>query len=72
MSGRYRRLYRSRLDRRIAGVCGGMADYFGVDPSVVRLIFLAAGLINPSGALLAYLVMVMVIPESPLYETVEE
>ena len=72
MSDRYRRLYRSRLDRRIAGVCGGMADYFAVDPSVVRLIFLAAGLINPSGALLAYLVMVMVIPESPLLETAEE
>jgi phage shock protein PspC (stress-responsive transcriptional regulator) len=49
-----------------------MADYFAVDPSVVRLIFLGAGLINPSGALLAYLVMVMVIPESPLFETAEE
>jgi hypothetical protein len=35
-----RRLMRSRIDRKIAGVCGGMADYFDVDPTLVRVVWL--------------------------------
>ncbi|MBR4773479.1 MAG: PspC domain-containing protein, partial [Bacteroidales bacterium] len=38
----YRRLMRSTTDRRIAGVCGGIAKYLNVDPTVVRIIFLVA------------------------------
>lgn len=36
-----KRLYRSQTDKRIAGVCGGLAEYFDIDPSIVRIIFLA-------------------------------
>jgi len=36
-----KKLYRSKTDRRIAGVCGGLAEYLGIDSLVVRLIFLA-------------------------------
>lgn len=60
----YRRLYRSRRDRMIAGVCGGLADYFGVDPTWVRLIFIIFLLLGGS-AFLVYLVMWLVVPLAP-------
>ncbi|MDD5259237.1 MAG: PspC domain-containing protein [bacterium] len=36
-----KRLYRSETDRKIAGVCGGIAEYFTIDPAIVRIIFVA-------------------------------
>jgi phage shock protein C len=60
-SKNYKRLYRSRKDKMIAGVCGGLADYFKIDPSVIRIIFIAFLLFGGS-ALLVYLVMWFVIP----------
>jgi len=67
MSSEYRKLYRSRKQRMIAGVCGGLAEYFGIDPTLMRLIFIVAGLF--SGGLLAviaYLIFMIVVPEEPL------
>lgn len=59
-------LYRSRSDRWVAGVLGGVARYFSVDPTLVRLAFLAfAVFVNGGGALIAYLVMALVVPEEP-------
>lgn len=52
----YRRLYRSRTDRKIAGVCGGLAQYLNVDPTVVRIIFLILLFIG-GGGLLIYLII---------------
>jgi phage shock protein C len=61
-----KRLYRSRSNRVVAGVCGGLAEYFGVDTTVVRLAF-ALGIILGLGSLLVvYIVMVFVVPEEPL------
>lgn len=40
-----KKLYRSEKDRMIAGVCGGLADYFDVDPVVVRLLWVAVTLL---------------------------
>lgn len=61
-----KRLYRSRSDRVVAGVCGGLAQYFGLDATVVRLAF-ALGIILGLGSLLVvYIVMVFVVPEEPL------
>lgn len=57
----YKRLYRSRRDRMIAGVCGGLADYFEIDPTWVRLIFLVFLLLGGS-ALLIYLLMWLIVP----------
>ncbi len=55
-----KKLYRSN-DRKIAGVCGGLAEYINIDPTVVRLIWALAGF---SGVgLLAYLVAALIIPE---------
>lgn len=59
-----RKLYRSRSDRMLGGVCGGIAAYFNIDPTLVRL--LAVGAIFLAGsAILAYLVAWIVIPEEP-------
>ncbi len=57
-------LYRSKKDRRIAGVCGGLAEYFSVDPVFVRVAFLA--LIFAGGAgLVAYGAFWIAAPEQP-------
>jgi phage shock protein PspC (stress-responsive transcriptional regulator) len=44
-----KRLYRSRKERKIGGVCGGLAEYFGLDPMVVRVIFVLAALVWGAG-----------------------
>jgi phage shock protein C len=64
MSSPYRKLYRSRQDRLLFGVCGGLGEYFSVDPTVVRLLFVLAALIGGHG-LLAYLIIALVVPIAP-------
>jgi len=56
-----KRLYRSLQDRKIAGVCGGLGDYFDIDPVFFRLVFLLSILFGGLGAL-AYLVMWIMVP----------
>ena len=60
-----RRLYRSRTDRRISGICGGLAAYFKIDSTLVRLLFVL-GLLLVGGTFWAYIIMMIVIPEEPL------
>ena len=59
-----KRLYRSRRDVMIAGVCGGIAEYFDIDPTIVRLIAVVLILGWGSG-LLAYLIAVLIIAKNP-------
>ena len=61
-NGNTKRLYRSKDDRMIAGVCAGLAEYIDIDPTIVRLLF-ALGLIAGGATFWAYLVMIMVVPE---------
>ncbi len=68
MTTEYKRLYRSRKERMFAGVCGGVAEYFGIDPTLVRLFFVFAALFGGPG-LLAYLIMMIVVPEESLEQT---
>lgn len=56
-----KRLYRSRTNRVVAGVAGGLAEMFNVDPVLVRLAFVALALVNGFGILL-YLVMWLLVP----------
>lgn len=58
-----KRLYRSR-ERMLGGVCGGVADYFGIDKTIARLIFAALVLAYGTGILL-YLLMWIIVPEEP-------
>ena len=55
----YRKLCKSQSNRVIAGVCGGIAEYFGWDATIVRLFFLFSGV-----GLLTYIVLTIVIPDS--------
>ena len=60
----YRRLYRSRADRYVGGVAGGLADYFNLDPLIVRLGFVALALVGGGGVIL-YLLLWAFVPEYP-------
>ncbi len=59
-----KRLYRSRRDRMIGGVCGGLAEYLDTDPTIIRLAFALSILLGGAGVI-AYLIMWIVIPEEP-------
>ncbi|MFO7944686.1 MAG: PspC domain-containing protein [Anaerolineales bacterium] len=63
MSDAYKKLYRSREDRMIAGVCGGMGEYFEVDPTLIRLLFVFGTFATGSGLLWVYLIMMIIVPE---------
>jgi phage shock protein C len=58
-----KRVYRSRKERMVAGVCGGLAEYFGIDPTIVRLAFVASAFLGGAG-LVAYVVAWVIIPEA--------
>ena len=60
-----KRLKRSINDKMLAGVCGGLADYFDVDPTIVRLLFALAVIIGGTG-ILAYLIMWIIVPKESL------
>jgi phage shock protein C len=64
MATQTKRLYRSRRDRMIGGVCGGLGDYFDIDPTVVRLLFVFGTLLGGHGVL-AYLILLVVVPLEP-------
>jgi phage shock protein C len=59
-----RRLYRSRRDRKLAGVCAGIGEYFDIDPVLIRLLWIFFTLAG-GGGLLAYLIAWLVVPEAP-------
>ena len=59
-----KRLYRSATDRKMNGICGGIAEYFGVDSTLVRLAFVLLTLAGGPGLLL-YIVMWAIVPENP-------
>lgn len=59
-----KRLYRSNSNRILGGVCGGIAEYFNVDPVIIRLIWIVFTVIYGFGILL-YLIAWVIIPESP-------
>lgn len=64
MTTQQKELYRSTADRKIAGVCGGIAEYFGMDPTFVRAIFIALAIAGGVG-IVAYAVMWIMVPERP-------
>ncbi|MDD6481979.1 MAG: PspC domain-containing protein [Lachnospiraceae bacterium] len=61
-----KRLYKSNKNRMLDGVCGGLAEYFGLDPSLVRLGWVVFCLLGGSG-IIAYVVAMIIIPRNPVY-----
>ena len=64
MNHNEKKLYRSNRNRMICGVCAGLAEYFGIDPTVVRLIWALATLIGVAPGVIAYLAAAVIIPQS--------
>lgn len=59
-----KKLYRSRTDKKLCGVCGGLASFLGLDSTIVRLILVLAVVFAGFG-ILAYIICALVIPEEP-------
>ena len=59
-----KRLVRSTNDRKLAGVCAGIADYFDIDPTIVRVLWLLATLV-PGPNILVYIILWIAVPEGP-------
>ncbi len=59
-----RKLYKSRRDRMIDGVCGGIAEYFGVDPTIIRVVWVLITLMGGTGFIL-YIAGMIIIPTNP-------
>ncbi len=57
-----KKIFRSRINRKIAGVCGGLGDYFNIDPTLVRILFLIF-LLFGGGGLLLYIICWIAVPE---------
>jgi phage shock protein C len=60
-----KRLYKSSTDRKISGVCAGVAEYFGLDPTMVRIGYAALILFAGTGLLL-YIICAIIMPEKPV------
>ncbi|MGF0032068.1 PspC domain-containing protein [Bariatricus sp. SGI.154] len=58
-----KRLYRSREDRMICGVCGGVAEYFNVDPTIIRLVVAIFGFTGTG--IFVYILAAIIMPEGP-------
>jgi len=69
MTNRNNQLYRSRDDRMIGGICAGLGEFFGIDPTIMRLIFVFGAIFFgfPGALVLIYLVMLLVVPEAPMH-----
>ena len=59
-----KKLYRSRTDKKIWGICGGLAEYFDIDPTLIRVIAVASLFVGTFG-LWVYIIVRLVIPERP-------
>ncbi len=66
-----RKLERSLDDRMIAGVCGGVGEYFNIDPTIVRLLWVALSL-SLGGGIIAYIIAWIIVPEEKRVTVVEE
>lgn len=67
MNNDYRKLMRSKMNRMICGVCGGIGEYLSIDPTLVRLIWLICSLASCGTGLIIYIVAAVVMPEDDGY-----
>jgi phage shock protein PspC (stress-responsive transcriptional regulator) len=63
MGNDMKKLVRSKTNRMVCGVCGGIGEYLNVDPTIVRLVWVVVSLVSCGTGLLAYLIAAIVVPE---------
>lgn len=63
MGNDYRKLVRSRTNRMLCGVCGGVGEYLNVDPTLVRLLWILCALAGCGTGLIVYIAAALIIPE---------
>ena len=63
MSKEVKRLYRSRKDKMIAGICGGIGEIYSIDPTMVRLVYALITIFSAGTAILVYILGWIIIPE---------
>ena len=61
-----KRLYRSRTDKKIAGIAAGMAEYFDIDPTISRVVWALLFFATGGGAALLYILLIFIVPEGPV------
>lgn len=63
-----KKLYKSRDNKMLSGVCGGIGEYFTIDPTLIRLLWVLLTIMSLGfGGLIAYIICAMIIPENPGY-----
>ena len=65
-----KKLYRSRSQKMLAGVCGGIAEYFEMDVSIIRILWAIITIASAGFGILIYILMIIIFPENP--ENVED
>lgn len=60
-----KKLYKSNTNKMICGVCGGLGEFFGIDPTIIRLVWAIAGLMGGAGVV-AYVLAAVIIPNSEI------
>lgn len=65
MADNVKKLYRSRTDRMLGGICGGLGEMFSIDPTLIRLIFALIALFTLGTAVIVYILGWIIIPETP-------
>lgn len=58
-----KKLYRSVSDRKLLGICGGLAEYFGIDSTLVRLIWAFLTFVSVGAGIIVYIIAALIIPE---------
>lgn len=63
------KLYRSRSERKMFGVCGGLGVHFGLDPTILRVLFVISAFASFGLTLFAYILMAIIVPDEPMLST---
>ncbi|MBP3967261.1 MULTISPECIES: PspC domain-containing protein [Paenibacillus] len=60
-----KKLYRSTLNRKLTGLSGGIGDWLGVDPTIIRLVLIVSGVFSLGTTLLVYIIASLLVPKAP-------
>ncbi|MDD2568573.1 MAG: PspC domain-containing protein [Clostridia bacterium] len=65
-----KKVYRNNENKKLLGVCGGIAEYFGIDATIVRLAWAVVTMFTVGGGVLAYILAALILPDDPGYTDV--